>query len=75
MVFETVINLKKYLYDFISGMICGSQIFNYQIKPKNIMKHLILIFAMAVSAVSFSQIAKDAFANDKPLGKQDIDVI
>lgn len=39
------------------------------------MKHLILILAMAVSAVSFSQIAKDAFANDKPLVEQDIDVI
>jgi hypothetical protein len=39
------------------------------------MKNLILILAMAVSAVSFSQIAKDAFANDKPLEKQDIDIM
>jgi len=39
------------------------------------MKHLILILAMAVSAVSFSQIARDAFENDKPLVEQDIDVM
>ena len=37
------------------------------------MKNLILILAMAVSAVSFSQIAIDAFAYDKPL--QDNQVI
>tara|TARA_R110002074_G_scaffold110612_4_gene237834 strand:+ start:424 stop:924 length:501 start_codon:yes stop_codon:yes gene_type:complete len=39
------------------------------------MKNLILILAMVVSSVSFTQIAKDAFENDKPLEQQDIDIL